>query len=82
MSNAVARYHILSEKAVRESGLAWTFLQPNSFMSNTLQWVPQLSAGGKNGESGLLKPSPPEKKLCWSLTAGCDRRARKEAARP
>jgi uncharacterized protein YbjT (DUF2867 family) len=45
MSNAVARYHILSEAAVRESGLAWTFLQPSSFMSNTLQWVPQLRAG-------------------------------------
>jgi uncharacterized protein YbjT (DUF2867 family) len=45
MSNAVARYHILSERAVRDSGLAWTFLQPNSFMSNTLQWIPQLRAG-------------------------------------
>lgn len=45
MSNAVARYHILSEAAVRESGVAWTFLQPDSFMSNTLQWVPQLRAG-------------------------------------
>ncbi len=45
MSNAVARYHILSETAVRQSGLAWTFLQPNSFMSNTLQWIPQLRAG-------------------------------------
>jgi uncharacterized protein YbjT (DUF2867 family) len=45
MSNAVARYHILSERAVRESGLAWTFLQPNSFMTNTLQWKPQLQAG-------------------------------------
>jgi uncharacterized protein YbjT (DUF2867 family) len=44
-TNAVARYHIESEAAVRESGLAWTFLQPNSFMSNTLQWVPQLRAG-------------------------------------
>src|SRR5829696_1291371 len=33
-SNAVARYHIESERLVRESGLAWTFLQPNSFMSN------------------------------------------------
>jgi uncharacterized protein YbjT (DUF2867 family) len=44
-SNAVARYHILSERAVRDSGLAWTFLQPNSFMSNTLQWIPQLRAG-------------------------------------
>jgi uncharacterized protein YbjT (DUF2867 family) len=45
LSNAVARYHILSERAVSDSGLAWTFLQPNSFMSNTLQWVPQLQAG-------------------------------------
>lgn len=42
MSNAVARYHILSETRVRESGVPWTFLQPNSFMSDTLEWVPQL----------------------------------------
>ncbi len=45
LSNAVSRYHILSEQAVRESGLAWTFLQPDSFMSNTLEWVAQLRAG-------------------------------------
>jgi uncharacterized protein YbjT (DUF2867 family) len=45
MSNAVARYHIISEAAVRESGVAWTFLQPNSFMSNALRWIPQLRAG-------------------------------------
>jgi uncharacterized protein YbjT (DUF2867 family) len=44
-ANAVARYHILSEGAVRESGVAWTFLQPNSLMTNTLQWIPQLRAG-------------------------------------
>jgi uncharacterized protein YbjT (DUF2867 family) len=45
MGNAVARYHIESEAAVRESGLGWTMLQPNSFMTNTLQWVDQLRAG-------------------------------------
>jgi uncharacterized protein YbjT (DUF2867 family) len=45
LDNAVARYHILSEQAVRDSGLAWTFLQPNSFMSNTLRWKPQLDDG-------------------------------------
>ncbi len=45
MSNAVARYHILSETAVRGSGLPWTFLQPNSLMSNALQWRSQLQAG-------------------------------------
>ena len=43
--NAVAAYHIRAEGAVRESGLTWTFLQPNSFMSNTLQWASQLRAG-------------------------------------
>jgi len=45
LTNAVARYHILSERAVRESGLGWTFLQPNSFMTNTFQWLPQLRQG-------------------------------------
>lgn len=40
--NAVARYHIASEQTVKESGLAWTMLQPNSFMTNTLQWASQL----------------------------------------
>jgi uncharacterized protein YbjT (DUF2867 family) len=45
LTNAVARYHVLSERAVRDSGLAWTFLQPNSFMTNTLQWAPRVRAG-------------------------------------
>ncbi|HEY2657228.1 MAG TPA: NAD(P)H-binding protein [Solirubrobacteraceae bacterium] len=45
LTNAVARYHILSERAVRDSGLGWTFLQPNTFMTNTLQWLPQLRRG-------------------------------------
>jgi uncharacterized protein YbjT (DUF2867 family) len=45
LTNAVAKYHILSERAVSESGLGWTFLQPNSFMSNALRWLPQLQAG-------------------------------------
>jgi uncharacterized protein YbjT (DUF2867 family) len=45
LTNAVARYHILSERAVRDSGLAWTFLQPNSLMSNAFRWLPQLADG-------------------------------------
>jgi uncharacterized protein YbjT (DUF2867 family) len=44
-TNAVARYHILSERAVAQSGLGWTFLQPNTFMTNTFQWLPQLREG-------------------------------------
>jgi uncharacterized protein YbjT (DUF2867 family) len=44
-TNAVARYHIESEAAIRDSGLEWTFLQPNGFMSNALQWAEQLRQG-------------------------------------
>lgn len=45
MSNAITRYMVQSETAVRESGVPWTILQPNSFMSNALRWLPQLQAG-------------------------------------
>jgi uncharacterized protein YbjT (DUF2867 family) len=45
VSNAIARYHIASEYAVRESGLPFTFIQPNAFMSNTFRWIPQLWEG-------------------------------------
>jgi uncharacterized protein YbjT (DUF2867 family) len=45
MSNAVSRYMILSERAVRDSGLPWTFVRSKAFMSNALRWVPQLATG-------------------------------------
>jgi uncharacterized protein YbjT (DUF2867 family) len=45
LSNAIARRHIVSEHAVRGSGVAFTFIQPNAFMSNTLRWIPQLRTG-------------------------------------
>lgn len=45
LDSAVAAYHLESEQVVRDSGLGWTFLRPNSFMSNTLGWAPQLAAG-------------------------------------
>jgi uncharacterized protein YbjT (DUF2867 family) len=44
-ANAIARYHLAAESAVRDSGLEWTFLRPNTFMSNTLRWLDQLRAG-------------------------------------
>jgi uncharacterized protein YbjT (DUF2867 family) len=43
--NVLSEYMIRSESAVQESGLAWTFLRPNAFMSNALRWLPQLRAG-------------------------------------
>jgi uncharacterized protein YbjT (DUF2867 family) len=44
-ANAVTRYMIRSEQAVRESELSWTILRPHAFMSNALRWLPQLTAG-------------------------------------
>ncbi|MEV5608641.1 NmrA family NAD(P)-binding protein [Streptomyces sp. NPDC052225] len=44
-SNAVTRYMMEAEAAARESGLAWTFLRPCAFMSNTLEWADQLRKG-------------------------------------
>jgi uncharacterized protein YbjT (DUF2867 family) len=45
LANAVSRYMTLSERAVRDSGLPWTFLRPRAFMSNALRWLPQLQTG-------------------------------------
>ena len=41
-NNAISRYMLSSEAAVQESGLDWTILRPCAFMSNALQWLPQL----------------------------------------
>lgn len=45
LGNAVARYMIESEQAVRASGLSWTFLRSGAFMSNALRWRDQLAGG-------------------------------------
>lgn len=44
-SNAITAYMAASEAAVRSSGLPATILRPSGFMSNTLQWAPQLASG-------------------------------------
>jgi uncharacterized protein YbjT (DUF2867 family) len=43
--DAISRYMVRSETAVRESGLPWTLLRPAAFMSNTLRWAPELRTG-------------------------------------
>lgn len=62
LDNAVARYHILSERAVTGSGLPWTLLRPNSFMSNAYRWLPQLQDGnvihGPFGEVAISTIDP------------------------
>lgn len=43
--NPVAAMHAVAERAVRESGLAWTILRPRWFAANSLWWAPALRAG-------------------------------------
>lgn len=45
VDNAISRYMLESEEAIRASGVAWTILRPYAFMSNALRWLPQLRAG-------------------------------------
>lgn len=39
-------YYYLVERAVEDSGLAWTHLQPGEFMTNTLDWAEQVRSTG------------------------------------
>ncbi|GAA1530463.1 NAD(P)H-binding protein [Actinomadura kijaniata] len=45
MSDPISRSLTLSERAVRDSGMAWTLLRPRAFMSNAPRWAPRLRAG-------------------------------------
>jgi uncharacterized protein YbjT (DUF2867 family) len=45
LDNAVSRYMLASEEAVRASALGWTILRPFAFMSNALRWLGQLRLG-------------------------------------
>ncbi|MFD8719985.1 NAD(P)H-binding protein [Streptomyces sp. NPDC059629] len=55
-------WHVDGERAVRDSGLAWTVLRPSSFASNVLTWLPALRAGEAvpnmtgDGASGVIDP--------------------------
>ncbi len=42
----MGRDFIEREALIRESGIAWTFLRPSTFMSNALGWLPSLKASG------------------------------------
>jgi uncharacterized protein YbjT (DUF2867 family) len=43
--NAIVNMWMVSERAVRSSGVPWTILESSGFMSNALRWAPQLRAG-------------------------------------
>lgn len=43
--NAISAYMIRTEDALRDGGIPWTILRPFGFMTNALEWAPQLRAG-------------------------------------
>ncbi|MGW0200488.1 NAD(P)H-binding protein, partial [Nonomuraea sp. NPDC003201] len=45
-TDAIGRMHGDAEQAVARSGIAWTFLRPGAFATNTLQWAPSIRAEG------------------------------------
>jgi uncharacterized protein YbjT (DUF2867 family) len=56
-ANAVSRYMMDSEDALKASGLAYTILRPHAFFSNALRWLPQLREGDVIRESFAGVPS-------------------------
>lgn len=55
-------WHMPGERAISESGAAWTILRPSSFASNTLSWVAPIRAGEPvpnmtgTGAQGVVDP--------------------------
>lgn len=45
VDNPISRYMLATERAVQDSGLAWTILRPYEFMSNALRWAAQIASG-------------------------------------
>ncbi|ACU75370.1 NmrA family protein [Catenulispora acidiphila DSM 44928] len=43
-TDPITTLHRAGEEAIRDSGLAWTFLRPTAFMSNALNWAGMIAA--------------------------------------
>ena len=44
--NVIAARHCAAEQSVAESGLTWTFLRPDTFATNTLEWASSIRSFG------------------------------------
>ncbi|MEV0334756.1 NAD(P)H-binding protein [Nocardia sp. NPDC050717] len=69
-------WHVPGEQAVRESGLEWTILRPNTFASNTLSWIEPLRAGHPvpnlygDGKQAVVDPRDVAEVAATALRAG------------
>ncbi len=58
----VAEWHTAGEQAIRDSGVAWTFVRPGAFMSNAMFWKATIKNLGKvfsNYGDGKVTPIHP-----------------------
>jgi uncharacterized protein YbjT (DUF2867 family) len=56
-------HHREREKILEASGMAWTMIRPGFFMTNVMNWLPQIRAGGtvkNNYGDGVMYPIAPE----------------------
>lgn len=44
--NDIGRMHARFEELIKQSGVSWTFLRPDAFMSNSLQWAESIRREG------------------------------------
>jgi uncharacterized protein YbjT (DUF2867 family) len=51
----ISRWHRACEERIAASGLAWTFVRPRSFMSNTLAWAPSVRRGVVRAPSASVR---------------------------
>ncbi|YCK38230.1 NAD(P)H-binding protein [Actinomadura sp. ATCC 39365] len=74
----VGQQHLRLEQAVEASGLPWTFVRPDAFMTNDLAWIPQIAHGGVvHGVYGnaALAPVDPRDIAAVAVRALIDQRA-------
>ncbi|WP_214414997.1 SDR family oxidoreductase [Sphaerisporangium fuscum] len=74
----IGEQHLRLERAVEASGLPWTFVRPDAFMTNDLSWAPQIINGGVvHGVYGdaALAPVDPRDIAAVAVRALLDERA-------
>jgi (4-alkanoyl-5-oxo-2,5-dihydrofuran-3-yl)methyl phosphate reductase len=75
-TDPITQWHLAGEQAVRDSGVPWTFLRANGFMSNALNWAPSIAAEHAvyapyaAGRTSLIDPADIAAVAAVALTEG------------
>lgn len=75
-TDPITNWHRAGEEAIRVSGLSWTFLRPTAFMSNALNWAPDIArdrvvrAPFAAGRTAVVDPADIGAVAAASLTDG------------